>query len=68
MEITHSFAESAEVIAAILTGKDSKKKQRHRFVSDFIRPHGLDRPVSEIMATAIEAAALRKDIQEINYR
>jgi hypothetical protein len=67
MEITHSFAESAEVIAAILTGKDAKKKQRHRFVSDFIRPHGLDRSASEILASVIEAAALRKDIQQLTY-
>jgi hypothetical protein len=68
MEITHSFAESAEVIAAILTGKDSKKKRRHRFVSDFIRPRGLDQPASEILATAIEAAALRKGIQQLTYK
>ncbi|MGD9057372.1 MAG: hypothetical protein PVJ41_10085 [Desulfobacterales bacterium] len=63
MEITHSFAESATVIAAVLAGKDSKKEQRLRFVSNFIRPQGLDRSASEIMAKAIESAALGKDIQ-----
>jgi hypothetical protein len=66
MEITHSFAESAAVISAILTGEDSKKKQRRRFVSNFIRPHGLDRSASEIMASAIEAAALRKNLQQLS--
>ena len=64
MEITHSFAESAAVIASILGGADSKQKQRRRFVSDFIRPRGLDQPASEIMAGAIESVSLRKDIQQ----
>lgn len=64
MEITHSFTESAAVIAAILTGEDSKQKQRRRFVSDFIRPRGLNQPASEIMAGAIESAALRKDFRQ----
>ena len=65
LEITHSFAESAAVIADILAGKDAKQAQRQRFVSGFIRPHGLDRPASEIMARAIEAAALQEDIQQL---
>ncbi len=63
MEITHSFAESAAVIAAILDGNDSKQKQRKRFVADFIRPCGLEQPASEIIAGAIESAALRKDFR-----
>jgi hypothetical protein len=67
LEVTHSFPESASVIAAILSGKDSKKEQRFRFVCDFIRPHGLDQSASEIMAKAIESAALRKDFQPYSH-
>ena len=66
LEITHSFEESVAVLADILSGKDSKKAQRQRFVTRFIRPHGMDRPASEIMAKAIEAAALRKNIQQLS--
>ncbi|UCE51516.1 MAG: CDP-glycerol glycerophosphotransferase family protein [Desulfobacterales bacterium] len=67
LEVTHSFSESASVIAGILAGKDSKKEQRQRFVRDFIRPHGLDRYASEIMAKTIESTALRRDIQQYRY-
>jgi hypothetical protein len=67
LEVTHSFSESASVIAGILAGKDSKKEQRHRFVRDFIRPHGFDHYASEIMAKAIESTALRREIQQYRY-
>ena len=67
MEVTHSFPEAASVIAGILAGKDSKKAQRHRFVLDFIRPCGLDRPASEIIAKAIESIASGKDTRQYSY-
>jgi hypothetical protein len=67
LEVTHSLRESASVIASILSGEDDKKEQRLRFIRDFIRPHGLDKSASEIMAKAIEYAALRKDIQRYSY-
>ena len=63
LEVTHSFSEAASVVAEILAGDDSKKEQRRRFVCDFIRPHGLDRSASEIIAKAIESVALGKNIQ-----
>ena len=44
-----------------------KKEQRLRFIRDFIRPHGLDKSASEIMAKAIEYVALHKDIQRYSY-
>jgi len=66
LEVAHSYSEAASVIAAILAGRDSKKEQRRRFVQQFIRPRGMDTSASEIMARAIEAAALRKDIGQIS--
>lgn len=62
LEVTSSMPESAAVIATILSGQDSKKEQRLRFVRDFIRPHGLDQSASNILAQGIESVALRKQI------
>ena len=67
LEVTHSFPEAASVIAGILGNNDSRKAERHRFVRDFIRPHGLDQSGSEIIAIAIEFAALQKNIQEYKF-
>jgi hypothetical protein len=67
LEVAHSFAKAASVIAEIIADNDRKKEQRQRFVHDFIRPCGLDQSVSEIMTKAIEIAALRKDFQQCGY-
>jgi hypothetical protein len=67
LEVSDSFPEAASVITGILAGNDSKNAQRSKFVRDFIRPHGLDKSASEIIAKAIESAALRKDIQQYRY-
>jgi hypothetical protein len=60
IELTYSFSEAASAIARIIAGNDLRKAQRQRFVHDFIRPCGLDQSASEIMAKAIESAALQK--------
>ena len=60
LELALSFREAASVTAGILAGHDFKKEQRHRFVSEFIRPCGLDQSASEILADAIESAASQK--------
>ncbi|MGD9061791.1 MAG: CDP-glycerol glycerophosphotransferase family protein [Desulfobacterales bacterium] len=65
LEIALSFAEATDIIAAVRRGRDLKKEQRRRFVREFIRPHGMGLAASQIMAKAIEAAALRKDLNQI---
>jgi hypothetical protein len=65
LEIALSFAEATDIIAAVRRGRDLKKEQRRRFVREFIRPHGMRSSASQIMAKAIEAAALRKDLNQI---
>jgi hypothetical protein len=67
LETTHSFSEAASAIAKIAAGHDFKRRQRQLFVSDFIRPCGLDRSVSEIIAKAIESAGMRKDLHQCSY-
>jgi hypothetical protein len=57
LEVTRNQDELAAAVGRILSGRDSRKEQREKFVSDFIRPHGMQRKASEIMATAIESAS-----------
>lgn len=59
LEIGHGFQEAVAIVEAVLQGRDAKAEQRRRFVGAFIRPHGIDRPASGIMAEAITAAARR---------
>jgi hypothetical protein len=61
LEVARSFSEASSIIAGILEGRDAKKDQRKRFVREFIRPPGMDKPASEVMAEAIEAAARAKN-------
>ena len=52
------------ILAAIIGGRDAKKRERRRFVYEFIRPKGMDKPASRVMAEAIEAAAMGEDLQK----
>ncbi len=66
LEITRSAMECADRIELILNGYDSKKKARRRFVKEFIRPRGLERPAGELAAQAIELTALQKPRKDID--
>jgi len=65
LEITRSASECAEVIGKLWLGKDSKRKQRQRFVLQSIRPWGVDVPAGHIAARAIDLAALGKSAAQI---
>ena len=62
---THTTDGCAELIAGLLDGSDSNRESRRRFALNFVRPHGLDRPVGELAAKAIEMAAHGKSAVEI---
>jgi hypothetical protein len=55
LELAPDIPAARAIASAILQGTDSRRGQRRRFVHDFIRPWGLDRPASVIMARVIEA-------------
>lgn len=65
LEVAYSYEEAAQNLTAILQGRDLKSESRRRFVHEFIRPHGVNRPVSEIVARVIELAAQRKGAAQI---
>jgi hypothetical protein len=55
LETATSYSEAATIVADIFSGRDSKKAQRQRFVREFIRPRGIHKPASQILAEVIEA-------------
>ena len=57
LEQAHSLSEAASLLADIMDGADAKVDRRRRFVRDFIRPLGMDKPASHVMAKAIETVA-----------
>ncbi len=65
LEIAHGFSESAGIIQRILSGEDVKAANRRRFVSEFVRPWGLDKPAGSLFARAVEQAARHKSAGEI---
>jgi hypothetical protein len=68
LEVGHGFSEAVGIVAGILKGKDAKASQRRRFVNDFIRPWGIDKPAFELTAKAIEATARREDCRRTVLR
>lgn len=57
LEIPKSLDELAVLLSGILLGEDRKKEKRHRFIEDFIRPHGLDLTATAVLGRAIENVA-----------
>ena len=68
LEVASSVDECIEIVRRIQQGGDNKHDLRQRFVYDYIRPYGLDRPAGEVVAHAIELAGMgipAKNIQII---
>jgi hypothetical protein len=65
LQVTHSYEDAVQAIGDVLGGMDPKREERRNFVRNFIRPHGVDRPVSAIFALAVEMAAQRKPAHTI---
>jgi len=54
LEVASSYEEAVNLIASILQGNDPRQKERRCFVKEFIRPCGMDREASAIMADLIK--------------
>lgn len=57
LETAKDFKDSAEILAELFNGNDSRKRQRLEFARDFLRPGGLDKKASFFAAQAIEMIA-----------
>jgi hypothetical protein len=67
MEVATSFKEASENLARIISGRDEKRSERRRFVEEFIRPLGIEKPASEVMATLIAAVGSGMDQQTMTH-
>ncbi len=65
LEVQYSFDAAVDAIAGVLKGQDVKCEQRRKFVRDFVRPNGIDRPVTDLFCTALTLAAQRKTAAQI---
>lgn len=66
LEVASNIPEAAEILVTMLRGDDAKRDNRRRFVQEFVRPWGIDQPASKITARAIEAAAARCTVDQLN--
>jgi hypothetical protein len=57
LHVASSLAEHAAQLARVLDEGTEGAEQRRRFVESFVRPHGLGRPATPILADAVEELA-----------
>lgn len=57
IETAKDFPQLVALIMQIVSGADPCCENRRKFVANFIRPHGLDMPASEVISSAILAVA-----------
>jgi hypothetical protein len=58
LHVASSFEEHLVQLARVLVDDESGAELRRRFVESFIRPQGLERPATPILADAVEELAL----------
>ena len=57
LHVASSLEDHLSQLGRVLEPEDSDVEQRLRFVESFVRPHGLDRPATAILADAVEELA-----------
>jgi hypothetical protein len=58
LRVADDFDELRTMLATAVGGGDAEaEERRRRFLAEFVRPHGIDRPATPIVADAIEAVA-----------
>jgi hypothetical protein len=57
LHVAESLAEHVGQLARVLDEDEAGAERRRRFVESFVRPHGLDRPATPVLADAVEDLA-----------
>jgi hypothetical protein len=57
LHVASSLAEHVKQLARVLEDGDGQAEGRGRFIESFVRPHGLDRPATPILADEVEKLA-----------
>lgn len=64
IETAKDFPQLIAQVMQIVSGADPRRENRRNFVLNFIRPHGLDVPASEVISGAILAVARGREPSE----
>jgi hypothetical protein len=59
LHVAPTLADHCRQLADLLSGRIAADDQARRFITAFIRPHGLERPATHVFADAIEAEGLK---------
>lgn len=63
LEIARSIDDCVAIVAKIYGGVDLMIDQRRQFVADFVRPRGIERPVSVEVAVLLESFVLPRHLE-----
>ena len=66
LEIASHGQDIPDIVSTLMSGEDSKRFLRRKFVEEFVRPRGINEPSGPLAALAIEMAAGRKTASQIN--
>lgn len=59
--VVSSLDEFNRAVSELSIGNDINKRERREFVRDFVRPYGLNVPAIDVIASAIENVAMRRE-------
>lgn len=66
LEVTSGPEDAVKMLGQIYSGEDPKEALRREFVSEFIRPNGLDKTAASLASNVIENTALGISVTDIN--
>lgn len=67
LEIAYGAQDVPVILIRLFGGHDAQADNRRRFVKDFIRPHGMEKPAADAYADAIEIIFSKKEGSFENY-
>lgn len=67
LDIANGAQEIPQILMRLMDGRDERADSRRRFVRDFIRPHGMEKPAAEAYADVIEKIFSKEEGSFENY-
>lgn len=67
LDTANGSHEVPKILKQLMDGRDERAGKRRRFVKDFIRPHGVEKPSAEAYADVIEKIFLKEEGSFENY-
>jgi CDP-glycerol glycerophosphotransferase (TagB/SpsB family) len=67
LDTANGSHEVPKILIQLMEGRDERAGKRRRFVKDFIRPHGIEKPAAEAYADVIEKIFSKEEGSSENY-